>query len=241
MRYLSILAVAAVMGAGQGLAAQQPTTHADSVRARHAMVRHERRVTRTTNRTRMRAEERREHMTTAERREHTRHMANMTTAERREHMRMAKMTASERREHMRHMTAAERREHMRMMERREHMRMVSEPGVLGTAIGPNNYTGVGARGMLQRLPSGLITPDAARTIALRTVPGGTSVDKIRLHSEDGRQVYDVKVITPNRAGNEQVRVDAMTGAVVQTKNVDNPVGTAKSAVNSVVRRVTPHH
>ncbi len=224
MRYLSILAVAAVMGAGQGLAAQQPMTRADSVRARHAMVRHERREMRTSSRTRMRAEERREHMTVAERREH-----------------MAHMTAAERREHRAHMTAAERREHMRMMERREHMRMVSEPGVLGTAIGPNNYTGVGARGMLQRLPSGLITPDAARTIALRTVPGGTSVDKIRLHSEDGRQVYDVKVITPNRAGNEQVRVDAMTGAVVQTKNVDNPVGTAKSAVNSVVRRVTPHH
>ena len=114
------------------------------------------------------------------------------------------------------------------------------PALLGRPVGPNNPSGIGTYGTLQRLSSGMITPDAARTIALRRIPGGSSVDKIRLRREDGRQVYDVKVVTPNQAGNEMVRVDARTGAVLETKNVDNPVGTVKGAVKHAVNRVEHH-
>lgn len=118
-----------------------------------------------------------------------------------------------------------------------------EPAVLGTPASgfpmPAHAARMGTMegSRLERLSSGLITPDAARRIALRTIPNGTSVNKIRLRTEDSRQVYDVKVITPNQTGNELVRVDAHTGAVVETKNVDNPVGTVKGAVNKAVNKV----
>ncbi|HEX9106527.1 MAG TPA: PepSY domain-containing protein [Longimicrobiales bacterium] len=160
-----------------------------------------------------------------------------------------------RRHHKQHSTKSSTRHHAATMERHHarttSMRMNHEvgttrtstytaPAVLGRAIGPNNPSGVGSGGTLQRLSSGLITPDAARTIALGRIPGGTSVDKIRLRTEDGRQVYDVKVVTPNQTGNEMVRVDAHTGAVLETKNVDNPVGSVKGAVDKAVDKVKHH-
>ncbi len=132
------------------------------------------------------------------------------------------------------------RSHMNAMNRTNGMVMNREPEVLGTpAAGfpPPPAVTTLPTGNLPRLSNGLITLDAARRIALQTVPGGTSVTKIQRHTEDGRQVYDVKVITPNQTGNEMVRVDAHTGAVVETKNVDNPVGTVKGAVNKAVNKV----
>lgn len=221
---LTILAVAGLMGGAQGLVAQQPMTHADSVRMHHAMM----------HRTTRRAETLHARMArTATQARHETYRCTTssracTAAERtRERLRMERMHA----EHLR-------AERMRMRTRGTMMQ--STPMRAGRAVGPNNPSGIGSRGTLQRQSSGLITPDAARTIALRAVPGGTSVDKIGLRTEDGRRVYDVKVITPNRTGNEQVRVDAMTGAVVQTKNVDNPAGAARHAVSSTVHRVTGH-
>lgn len=89
----------------------------------------------------------------------------------------------------------------------------------------------------QRMANGMITAEAARAIALRSVPGGTSIDKLELHEEDGRQVYDVKVLTPNRPGNETVRVDAMTGSIVKTKHVDDPLGNARRAVDRTVNKI----
>ncbi len=148
---------------------------------------------------------------------------------------------------------AERRERRHVARERvstRTMMTMPEPTVLGTpapgfppppqpAMRMNTMgaSGISSMGRLQRLANGLITPDAARSIALRTIPNGTSVNKIRLRSEDGRQVYDVKVITPNQTGNEMVRVDAHTGAVVETKNVDNPVGAVKGAVRKAVNKV----
>ena len=121
--------------------------------------------------------------------------------------------------------------------------MTTPPTVLGTPVSgfpmppqPAATTLVTTTRM-PRLANGLITLDAARRIALRTVPGGTSVTKIHRHTDDGRLVYDVKVTTPNQTGNEMVRVDAHTGAVVESKNVDNPVGAVKGAVNKVVNKV----
>ncbi len=223
---VAILAVAAVMGGAQGLAAQQPMTHADSVRMR--TMRHESRMT----------HHERMHARMARTRTRARTEAYTCTQTGRA------CTAAERsRMRLRTERLHAERMHMRNEERREHTHMTamrSTPALLGRELGPNNPSGIGSRGMLQRLPNGLITPDAARTIALRTVPGGTSVNKIRLRSEDGRRVYDVKVVTPNQSGNEMVRVDATTGAVVETKNVDNPIGTARHAVTSTVHRVTGH-
>ncbi len=157
--------------------------------------------------------------------------------------------ATERRE-VRHARATRHRARTRVITRT--VRTMPEPAVLGTpamgfpppphaasmsTMGTNNPSGISSHGRLQRLASGLITPDAARSIALRTIPNGTSVNKIRLRTEDGRQVYDVKVITPNQTGNEMVRVDAHTGAVLETKNVDNPVGAVKGAVSKAVNKV----
>ncbi len=174
---------------------------------------------------------------------HRRHQAVAKRAHR-----VHKAVAAERTE-MRHARAERRERHVarrRVMTRT--MTAMPEPTVLGTPapgfpppphaevmgnMGMNNPSS----GRLRRLASGLITPDAARSIALRTIPNGTSVNKIRLRTEDGRQVYDVKVITPNQSGNEMVRVDAHTGAVLETKNVDNPVGAVKGAVNKAVNKV----
>lgn len=143
----------------------------------------------------------------------------------------------------RHHTASHARTHVRRARTTARASMTRTrtrpaPVVIGREIGPS---GISSTGRIQRLPSGLITPDAARTIALRSVSGGSSVGKIDLQTEDGRQVYDVKVMTPGRTGNEKVRVDAHTGQVLETKNVDNPIGTATNAVKGTVNRVTGKH
>ncbi len=169
----------------------------------------------------------RRHMTTRHMRHTTRRMAATKHHAR---TRAERMRARESRETSR----MEMRE--RMHERR--MSMVStRPSVLGREIGPS---GVSSTGQLQRLPNGLITPDAARTIALRSVAGGSMVSKIDRGTSDGRQVYEVKVQTPGRAGNQKVTVDATTGQVLETKNVDNPIGGVTHTITSGVHKVTGH-
>ncbi len=171
------------------------------------------------------------------RKHHRRHTSKMVARRARsEH----ESVATERRE-VRHARRVRHHEAMRSnMNGMNGMAMNREPEVLGTPApgfpAPPAVTTLPTRN-LPRLSNGLITLDAARRIALQTVPGGTSVTKIQRHTEDGRQVYDVKVITPNQTGNEMVRVDAHTGAVVETKNVDNPVGAVKGAVDKAVNKV----
>ncbi len=170
----------------------------------------------------------RRHMTTR----HMRHTARRMTTKHHARTRAERMRARETRETMH--ARMETRE--RMHERR--MSMVStRSAVLGREIGPS---GVSTTGQLQRLPNGLITPDAARTIALRSVAGGSMVSKIDRGTSDGRQVYEVKVQTPGRAGNQKVTVDATTGQVLETKNVDNPIGGITHTITSGVHKVTGH-
>ncbi len=174
---------------------------------------------------------------------HTRHHrqhAKSTKQAVTKHARAAHESAATERREVRHARAMR---HTRM-ERRTMATMNPNPTVLGTPVSgfpmpahAMNEMATTRSSTLERLGNGLITPDAARRIALRTIPNGTSVEKIRLHTDDGRQVYDVKLITPNQTGNEMVRVDAHTGAVVETKNVDNPVGAVKGAVNKAVNKV----
>ncbi len=222
----SLLLVAVLVPVGaEALAAQQPQgtmTNHTMTQTTHRARRHHRRHETTTKQAVVK-NARAEHESVATERKEVRHARTMR--------------------HTRRHTRLERRE----------MVMNPNPTVLGTpasgfpappqpAMRVNNMgsSGISSSGRLQRLGNGLITPDAARSIALRTIPNGTSVDKIRLRTEDGRQVYDVKVVTPNQTGNELVRVDAHTGAVVETKNVDNPVGTVTGAVKKTVNKVTHH-
>ncbi len=176
------------------------------------------------------------------RKHHRRHHKATTEAVTKQARAEHESVATERRE-VRHARVRHTAMRHTRMERRT-MTMNPNPTVLGTpAAGfpeppQPAMSNMATTGRMGRLSSGLITPDAARSIALRTIPNGTSVDKIRLRTDDGRQVYDVKVITPNQSGNEMVRVDAHTGAVIETKNVDNPVGTVKGAVNKAVNTVT---
>jgi uncharacterized membrane protein YkoI len=111
------------------------------------------------------------------------------------------------------------------------------PARLGRPVAYHRASAI-ARARLPRLSNGLITPEAARAIALRTNPGGTSVDRIRLGTENRRQVYDVKVVKPRGAGKQIVRVDARTGAVLETRPVRGPVGAVTGAVKRPVGAVT---
>lgn len=66
------------------------------------------------------------------------------------------------------------------------------------------------------LAKATIKPDSAEKIALAGFPGGQIVER-EIEMEDGKLVYEFDIVVAGQAGKKEVKVDAMTGAVVETK------------------------
>jgi uncharacterized membrane protein YkoI len=62
-----------------------------------------------------------------------------------------------------------------------------------------------------------VAPAAAMRTALARVPGGR-ISKAELEEEDGRLVYSFDIRVPGRDGEDEVQVDARTGAIVKFKH-----------------------
>lgn len=62
-----------------------------------------------------------------------------------------------------------------------------------------------------------VTPVAAMTTALASVPGGR-VAKGELEEEGGKLIYSFDIKVAGRRGIEEVHVDALTGAVIKTEH-----------------------
>jgi uncharacterized membrane protein YkoI len=60
-----------------------------------------------------------------------------------------------------------------------------------------------------------ISPDRAKAIALARVPGQVAGGE--LHNEDGRLVYDIKVLPEKKKTYSKVVIDARTGRVLSVK------------------------
>jgi uncharacterized membrane protein YkoI len=61
-----------------------------------------------------------------------------------------------------------------------------------------------------------IKADSAEKIALAAVPGGVVVER-EIEMEDGKLVYEFDITVAGQAEKKEVKVDAMTGAIVQNK------------------------
>ena len=64
-----------------------------------------------------------------------------------------------------------------------------------------------------------VTPDSARAIARRAVPGAT-IQSSELENEDHKLIYSFDMKIPGRSGIEEVKIDALTGAVVGREHED---------------------
>ena len=64
-----------------------------------------------------------------------------------------------------------------------------------------------------------VTPDSARAIARRAVPGAT-IQSSELENEDHKLIYSFDMKIPGRSGIEEVNIDALTGAVVGREHED---------------------
>jgi uncharacterized membrane protein YkoI len=86
-----------------------------------------------------------------------------------------------------------------------------------TPAGSPEGMGAGIRedepGLLARAT---IKPDSAEKIALAAVPGGTVVER-EIEMEDGKLVYEFDLTVAGQAEKKEVKVDAMTGAIVENK------------------------
>ena len=70
-----------------------------------------------------------------------------------------------------------------------------------------------------------ITGDAAMRSALSRVPGG-HVESAELEKEKGRLVYSFDIVSPHKAGIEEIQVDARSGEVVSQQH-ESPAAEAK--------------
>src|SRR4051812_15465277 len=62
-----------------------------------------------------------------------------------------------------------------------------------------------------------ITETAAADAAMKAVPGA-KIQSVDLEKEDGKLLYSYDMKTAGKAGIDEVRVDATTGAVIDTKH-----------------------
>ena len=75
--------------------------------------------------------------------------------------------------------------------------------------------------------SAKISADSAQAIALAQVQEGGKVNSGELHMEDGKLVYDIRVVPNGKKTARLVRVDAMTGDVVKDKQYGGVKGVVK--------------
>jgi uncharacterized iron-regulated membrane protein len=64
-----------------------------------------------------------------------------------------------------------------------------------------------------------ITPDSARAIARRTVPGA-AIQSAEIENEDHKLIYSFDMKLPGKRGIEEVNIDALTGTVVGREHED---------------------
>ena len=75
--------------------------------------------------------------------------------------------------------------------------------------------------------SATVSADSAQAIALAQVQEGGKVNSGELHMEDGKLVYDIRVVPNGKKTSRLVRVDAMTGAIVKDKQFGGVKGVVK--------------
>ncbi len=79
-----------------------------------------------------------------------------------------------------------------------------------------------------------VTPDSAKAIALARVPGQIAGGE--LHQENGRLVYDIKVLPEKKKTYTKVNIDAHTGAVISVKQFGGVRGAAGYVRESAARK-----
>jgi uncharacterized membrane protein YkoI len=62
-----------------------------------------------------------------------------------------------------------------------------------------------------------LAPDSAIKIALARVPGGT-ITAAELEEEDGRLIYSFEIKVAGKSGEDEIHIDAKTGAVVKQEH-----------------------
>jgi uncharacterized membrane protein YkoI len=72
-----------------------------------------------------------------------------------------------------------------------------------------------------------VSADSAQAIALAQVTEGGKVNSGELHMEDGKLVYDIRVVPNGKKTARLVRVDAMTGDIVKDKQFGGVKGVVK--------------
>jgi uncharacterized membrane protein YkoI len=72
-----------------------------------------------------------------------------------------------------------------------------------------------------------ISADSAQAIALAQVTEGGKVNSGELHMEEGKLVYDIRVVPNGKKTARLVRVDAMTGDIVKDKQFGGVKGVMK--------------
>ncbi len=106
--------------------------------------------------------------------------------------------------------------------------------VLNTVVLALALTSLGAAGLSAQQAA--ISMRRAQRIALSAVPTNEGVKSSKLKKANGALVYEFDIRTPG-AGHQEVRVDAMTGAIVRDKHEGNVIGTATHAVGNAAHDV----
>lgn len=75
--------------------------------------------------------------------------------------------------------------------------------------------------------SAKVSADSAQAIALAQVPEGGKVNSGEMQMEDGKLVYDVRVVPNGKKTSRLVRVDAMSGEIVKDKQYGGVKGVVK--------------
>ena len=68
---------------------------------------------------------------------------------------------------------------------------------------------------LYKAEAGMISPDSAKIVALCAVPG--QIGSGEMNTSGGRTVYEVDIIPNDKKTHTKVNIDAMTGAVLSSK------------------------
>ena len=79
-----------------------------------------------------------------------------------------------------------------------------------------------------------ISPNRAKAVALARVPGQVAGGE--LHDQDGRLVYDIKVLPEKKKTYSKVVIDARTGAVISVKQFGGVRGAVGYVRESAARK-----
>ncbi|MEO8200866.1 MAG: PepSY domain-containing protein [Gemmatimonadota bacterium] len=77
------------------------------------------------------------------------------------------------------------------------------------------------------LAQATVTPDSARRVALRTVPGG-KIAEAEIEMEHGKLVYSFDIRVEGKPGVDEVQVNAKTGAVESMEHEDEEAEASES-------------